>query len=49
MTDSIILAVGIFAFSMTVLGVVLTVKEFRSNVHPRDRWHVERHEEKSRA
>lgn len=34
MTDSVILAVGIFAFVMALTGVVLTVVEFRRTVLP---------------
>ena len=49
MTDSLILIVGLFAFSMTVLGVILTVREFRTNVHPRENWDRPRHAQRLRA
>ena len=49
MSDSLILLIGLFAFSMTVIGVVLTVREFRSNVHPQEKWHMPRRAERIRA
>ena len=35
MSDSVILAVGVFAFVMALTGVLLTVIEFRRTVHPK--------------
>ena len=49
MNDSLILLIGLFAFSMTVVGVVLTVREFRSNVHPQEKWDVPRHADRIRT
>ncbi len=35
MDQTMILGVGIVAFVLAIVGVVLTVREFKSNVYPR--------------
>jgi len=36
MSEGIILAIGITVFSLTMIGLVLTMREFRQTINPLD-------------